>query len=210
MALLLLLLAIEARTAGRSPALTRVWLLELFGTSSLAAYFWHEMLIYYEVRGFSVIRLAGGRCGWAGFAGWVGVLVAGTALLSWLTDKVYRRVDRRLGPRPVPGGGARSAPERGADGAHHVLLAGEAGEGLLRHHPSIHGHLEDAAASGNQLRLDAQCLLELGRRTGGPGKVTSAVAVGDRDHAPGWIIPARPGRTAYLWYGSPRSREKAR
>jgi uncharacterized membrane protein len=102
MALLLLLLAIEARTpvgARRSPV---VWLLELFGTSSLAAYFWHEMLIYYEVRGISVIRLAGGRCGWAGFAGWVGVLVAGTALLSWLTDKVYRRVDRRLGPRPVP------------------------------------------------------------------------------------------------------------
>ena len=109
MAVLLLLLAIEARApagARRSPA---VWLLELFGTSSLAAYFWHEMLIYYEVRGVSVIRLAGGRCGWAGFAGWVVVLVAGTALLSWLTDKVYRRVDRRLAPRPVPAVGPVSA-----------------------------------------------------------------------------------------------------
>ena len=76
MALLLLLLAIEARVpagARRSPA---VWLLELFGTSSLAAYFWHEMLIYYEVRGVSLVRLAGGRFGWAGFAGMVAVLVA--------------------------------------------------------------------------------------------------------------------------------------
>jgi hypothetical protein len=27
---------------------------------------------------------------------------------------------------------------------------------------------------------------------------------------PGWIIPPRPSRTAYLWYGSPRSIEKAR
>ncbi|HEY1334261.1 MAG TPA: heparan-alpha-glucosaminide N-acetyltransferase domain-containing protein, partial [Myxococcaceae bacterium] len=102
MALLLVLLFLEARVpagARRSPA---VWVLELFGTSSLAAYFWHEMLIYYEVRGVSVVRLAGGRCGWAGFAGWVVVLIAGTALLSWLTDKVYRRIDRRGAPRQLP------------------------------------------------------------------------------------------------------------
>jgi hypothetical protein len=102
MALLLLLLAIEARTAvgvRRSPG---VWLLELFGTSSLAAYFWHEMLIYYEVRGVSLVRVAGGRCGWAGFAGWVAVLIAATALLTWVTDKVYRRIDRRGAPRRVP------------------------------------------------------------------------------------------------------------
>ncbi|HZJ54246.1 MAG TPA: heparan-alpha-glucosaminide N-acetyltransferase domain-containing protein [Myxococcaceae bacterium] len=109
MAVLLLLLAIEARApagARRSPA---VWLLELFGTSSLAAYFWHEMLIYYEVRGVSVVRLAGGRSGWAGFAGWVVVLVAATALLAWLTDKLYRRIDRRRAPRPVPAVGPLSA-----------------------------------------------------------------------------------------------------
>ena len=109
MALLLLLVAIEARVpagARRSPA---VWLLELFGTSSLAAYFWHEMLIYYEVRGVSLVRIAGGRCGWAGFAGLVLVLVAATALLSWLTDRVYRRLDRRGAPRPVPAVGPVSA-----------------------------------------------------------------------------------------------------
>ena len=109
MAVLLVLLAIEARVpagARRSPA---VWLLELFGTSSLAAYFWHEMLIYYEMRGVSLVRLAGGRCGWAGFAGLVVVLVAATALLSWVTDKVYRRLDRRRAPRPVPAVGPVSA-----------------------------------------------------------------------------------------------------
>ena len=102
MALLLLLLFLEARApagARRSPG---VWLLELFGTSSLAAYFWHEMLIYYEVRGVSLVRFAGGRCGWAGFAGWVAVLIAVTAVLSWLTDRVYRRIDRRGAPRRVP------------------------------------------------------------------------------------------------------------
>ena len=109
MALLLLLLAIEARVpagARRSPA---VWLLELFGTSSLAAYFWHEMLIYYEVRGVSLVRFTGGRCGWAGFTALVIVLVAATALLSWLTDRVYRRLDRRPTPRAVPAVGPVSA-----------------------------------------------------------------------------------------------------
>ena len=109
MAVLLLLLAIEARApvgARRSPA---VWLVELFGTSSLAAYFWHEMLIYYELRGVSLVRLAGGRCGWAGFTGLVLVVVAATALLSWVTDQIYRRVDRRRAPRPVPAVGPVSA-----------------------------------------------------------------------------------------------------
>jgi uncharacterized membrane protein len=109
MALLLLLLFLEARApagARRSPA---VWLLELFGTSSLAAYFWHEMLIYYEVRGVSLVRVAGGRCGWAGFAGWVAVLIAATALLSWATDRVYRRIDRRGAPRQVPAANPVSA-----------------------------------------------------------------------------------------------------
>ena len=109
MALLLLLLAVEARApagARRSPL---VWLVELFGTSSLAAYFFHEMLIYHEVRGVSLARLAGGRCGWAGFAAFVVALIAATAALAWLTDRVYRRLDRRSAPRPVAAVGPVSA-----------------------------------------------------------------------------------------------------
>ena len=100
---------IEARAsagARRSPA---VWLLELFGTSSLAAYFWHEMLIYYEVRGVSLVRVAGGRCGWAGFAGWVAVLVAATALLSW-ADR--QGVPPGRPPRCIPPGACGESGQR--------------------------------------------------------------------------------------------------
>jgi len=109
MAVLLLLLAVEARVpagARRSPA---VWLLELFGTSSLAAYFFHEMLLYYEVRGVSLARIAGGRSGWVGFAGLTLVVIAGTSALAWATDRVYRRLDRRSSARPVPAVGPVSA-----------------------------------------------------------------------------------------------------
>jgi hypothetical protein len=67
------------------------------------------MLIYYEVRGVSLARIAGGRCGWFLFAVLVLVVVAATALLSWVTDKVYRRLDRRGTPRPVPAVGPVSA-----------------------------------------------------------------------------------------------------
>ena len=109
MAILLGLLAIEARVPAGARRSAAVWLLELFGTSSLAAYFFHEMLIYYEVRGVSLARVAGGRCGWGGFAGLVAVVVAATALLSWVTDKIYRRLDRRSAPRRVPAVGPVSA-----------------------------------------------------------------------------------------------------
>jgi len=109
MALLLVLLQVEARVpagARRSPV---VWLVELFGTSSLAAYFFHEMLIYYEIRGVSLARVAGGRCGWLGFATLTAVVIAATAVLSWVTDKIYRRLDRRSAPRQVPAVGPVSA-----------------------------------------------------------------------------------------------------
>jgi uncharacterized membrane protein len=109
MTILLVLLAIEARAPAGARRSAAVRVLELFGTSSLAAYFWHEMLIYYEIRGVSLVRLAGGRCGWAGFAGLVVLLVAATAVLAWLTDRVYRRLDRRGTPRPVTAVGPVSA-----------------------------------------------------------------------------------------------------
>ncbi|MGZ3481600.1 MAG: heparan-alpha-glucosaminide N-acetyltransferase domain-containing protein [Myxococcaceae bacterium] len=109
MAVLLLLLAIEARAPAGARRSAAVWLLELFGTSSLAAYFFHEMLLYYEVRGVSLASIAGGRCGWAGFAGLTLVVVAATSALAWATDRVYRRLDRRSSARPVPAVGPVSA-----------------------------------------------------------------------------------------------------
>ncbi len=42
-------------------------------------------------------------------------------------------------------------------------------------------HVEDAAASGNQLTVEAGFLPDLGRQTGGPGIVVSLVAIGDLD-----------------------------
>ena len=109
MAVLLLLLTVEARVPAGSRRSPAVWLLELFGTSSLAAYFFHEMLLYYEVRGVSLARVAAGRCGWAGFAALTIVVIAATAALAWATDRIYRRLDRRRSRRPVPTVGPVSA-----------------------------------------------------------------------------------------------------
>jgi hypothetical protein len=41
--------------------------------------------------------------------------------------------------------------------------------------------VEDAVVALDELRLDAEFLLDRGRQTGGPGQVVSAYAVGDRD-----------------------------
>jgi len=78
---------------------------ELFGTSSLAAYFFHEMLLFYQVRGRSLDVLFGKQCGWWGYAGLTLGVIAGTAVLTALTDRLYGAVDRRTrtgGPPAVP------------------------------------------------------------------------------------------------------------
>jgi hypothetical protein len=67
------------------------------------------MVLYYEVRGISLARIAGGRCGWAGFVGLTLVVVAATSALAWATDRVYRRLDRRSSARRVPAVGPVSA-----------------------------------------------------------------------------------------------------
>jgi hypothetical protein len=78
--------------------------LEIFGTSSLAAYFFHEMLLYYQVRGVSLAGIAGGKCGWLGYALLTAAVIGTTAVLAALTDRVYRWVDgsRRTVSRPGP------------------------------------------------------------------------------------------------------------
>lgn len=108
MLLLLGLSAVEARASASFRASAPVRFLELFGTSSLAAYFFHEMLLYYQVRGVSLSTLAGGRCGWLQYALLTAGVIATTAVLAALTDRVYRWVDGSR--RPVSRAEPRVAP----------------------------------------------------------------------------------------------------
>jgi uncharacterized membrane protein len=99
--LLLGLLALEAREPVRSRVSAPVRFVEVFGTSSLAAYFFHEMLLYYQVRGISLVGLAGGRCGWAGYIALTTAVVVTTALLAAVTDRIYRWLDRLSRAAPI-------------------------------------------------------------------------------------------------------------
>jgi hypothetical protein len=45
----------------------------------------------------------------------------------------------------------------------------------------VDGHVEDAAASANDLAVDPELLLDLSRQTGGSGQVVSDAAVVDPD-----------------------------
>jgi uncharacterized membrane protein len=100
------LMALEARMPERWRTSAPVRFVDLFGTSSLAAYFFHEMLLFYQFRGVSLDVLFGKRCGWWGFAGLTALVIAATAVLAWLTDKVYRFVDRRPAKRSAPAAAA--------------------------------------------------------------------------------------------------------
>jgi uncharacterized membrane protein len=104
MLVLLALSTVEARAPASFRASAPVRFAELFGTSSLAAYFWHEMLLYYQVRGISLAGVAGGKCGWLGYALLTAAVIATTAVLAAVTDRVYRWLDgsRRPVPRPGP------------------------------------------------------------------------------------------------------------
>ena len=89
-ALVLLLMAAE-RVQGawrRSPP---VRFIEVFGTSSLAGYFFHQMLLFKRIGGFSFEAQWGGRCGWPQYGLLTALLIALTFALTWLTDRVYQR-----------------------------------------------------------------------------------------------------------------------
>jgi uncharacterized membrane protein len=74
---------------------------EVFGTSSLAAYFFHEALMYYEDWGFSFHGRWGDRCGWGKYGALTAALIGCTFVLSVLTDALYRRAySIRLRTRP--------------------------------------------------------------------------------------------------------------
>lgn len=98
--LILGLLALEKRMPEQWRTSAPARFVDLFGTSSLAAYFFHEMLLFYQVRGVSLDVLFGKSCGWWGYAGLTLCVIAGTAVLSALTDRVYRALDSRTRPPP--------------------------------------------------------------------------------------------------------------
>lgn len=92
----------------KMPALGRLppfRVLDVFGTSSMSAYFFHEALLYFHVFGLCFNVLWGSRQGWVGYALLTVLLIALTFALSWLTDRLYRvvspKLDALLEPRPV-------------------------------------------------------------------------------------------------------------
>jgi hypothetical protein len=60
------------------------------------------MLLLYQVRGISLDVLFGQRCGWWGYVGLTLCVIAGTAVLAALTDRIYRALDSRTRPPPRP------------------------------------------------------------------------------------------------------------
>jgi uncharacterized membrane protein len=99
--LILGLMAVEQRMPERWRKSAPVRFVDLFGTSSLAAYFFHEMLLFYQVRGVSLDLLFGKRCGWWGYIGLTLCVVAATAVLTAFTDRVYRALDGRTRRAPA-------------------------------------------------------------------------------------------------------------
>ena len=89
-ALVLLLMAAE-RWLGRWRASAPVRFIEVFGTSSLAGYFFHQMLLYKQIRGFSFDAVWGKRCDWTQYWLLTALLIACTFVLTWAMDRVYRR-----------------------------------------------------------------------------------------------------------------------
>ncbi|MFP2923673.1 heparan-alpha-glucosaminide N-acetyltransferase domain-containing protein [Pyxidicoccus sp. 3LG] len=92
-AVLLGLLWLEGRVpAGAKPSRLRRFV-EVFGTSSLSAYFFHEMLLFYRIGGvFSFQRFWGDKSGWVEFWLLLAALILLTFLLCVVTDRVERVV----------------------------------------------------------------------------------------------------------------------
>jgi uncharacterized membrane protein len=90
-AVLLGLLWVEGRMAPDSKPSRARRFLEVFGTASLSAYFFHEMLLYYRVFGvFSFQKLWGDSAGWAKYGGLLALLIACTYVLCVAWDPLER------------------------------------------------------------------------------------------------------------------------
>jgi len=95
---LVLMLVEQLATAGWRRAVPFRFV-EVFGTSSLAAYFFHQALLYYEDFGFSFNKWWGERCGWGKYAALTAALIGATFVLVSITDRVYGWVNSALASR---------------------------------------------------------------------------------------------------------------
>lgn len=102
---LVALLELERRFQGDWRKSAPVRWVELFGTSSLSGYYFHQALLYYQVAGFSFATVWKDSCGWLEYGGLLCALLALTTGLVWVTDKAYKAIDAKR-PRPP----ALSAP----------------------------------------------------------------------------------------------------
>lgn len=98
----LVLLGLERLWAQRLRASLPVRFVEVFGTSSLAGYFLHEMLLFFRLAGFSFQRVFGDRLSWPQYWPVLGLLVACTFALTVAVDYVYRQGDAVLTRDSVP------------------------------------------------------------------------------------------------------------
>ena len=91
----LALLAVEQRMPGSWRGSAAVRFVEVFGTSSLAGYFFHEMLLFFRVFGFSFEARWGKSCSWPQYAVLTILLAACTFVLTWMTARIYAAVEHR-------------------------------------------------------------------------------------------------------------------
>ena len=112
-ALVLVLMAAE-RSQGRWRASALVKFIEVFGTSSLAGYFFHQMLLYKHIAGFSFDAVWGKRCDWAQYALLTTLLIACTFVLTWAMDRVYRRAWSGFGVSSAGSASAAGRPHAGS------------------------------------------------------------------------------------------------
>jgi len=93
--LALALLAVEQGVSGNWRSSAPVRFVEVFGMSSLAGYFFHEMLLFFRIFGFSFESRWGKACSWPQYAALTALLAACTFALTWLTDRVYSAAEKR-------------------------------------------------------------------------------------------------------------------
>ncbi|MHB8420304.1 MAG: heparan-alpha-glucosaminide N-acetyltransferase domain-containing protein [Myxococcales bacterium] len=105
--LVLALLWLERRIPQGLATSAPLKVINVFATSSLAAYFFHEALLFKPLLGASFEGLWGNRCGWPLYWALTALLLTLTFGLSWLTDRAYRVYDRLVSGAatrpPVPG-----------------------------------------------------------------------------------------------------------